>query len=105
MRSAIEINEVFKNNFKRDIEIFKSWVLGRSIQEISEQAELKSLYVRRFVLRRAERAILFSNGLTWSDMPGSGEVTPNDYQKPEYKSFYLALIEKSLAVDLGGIYE
>lgn len=102
MRTAKEINTVFKSNFKRDIEIFKCWVLGFSLEDISKQVELRASYIRATILKRAERAIMFSNGLCWDDMPGHKPSEVIDYQNPEFKGFYLSLINKSLAIDLKG---
>ena len=81
MRTAKEINKVFKSNFKRDIEIFKCWVLGFSLEDISKQVELRASYIRATILKRAERAIMFSNGLCWDDMPGHKPSEVIDYQK------------------------
>ena len=45
---------------------------------------------------------MFSNGLCWDDMPGHKPSEVIDYQNPEFKGFYLSLINKSLAIDLKG---
>lgn len=99
MRSAAEINKTFKHNFKRNVEIFKRWILGCSLESISQQYGLSPAHIKS-VLRKAERSIMYASAMNWSEMPGQGQLNYMQYQRAENKNFYLELIDNALSVDL-----
>lgn len=100
MRSAVEINKVFKHNFKRNIEIFKCFVLGHTVKSISEEVGISESFIKKSILKKAERSIMYASAMRWDQMPGAGMFNYKDFKHPDHKAFYLDLIEKALAVNL-----
>jgi hypothetical protein len=94
MRTNEEIKKCFKNNFKRDINIFSDWIKGFTIHEIAKNNSLSESHIKQVAIKRGYRAVMFSNKLSVDDLPYLTSIK----EMPDYKSVYEPLIVKALSI-------